>query len=258
MSSKTSALDVFFSGFLDGVDDKALILDHAKCHALSARESLGEETTRSHSTPKLNRWDVGEGRISLGFPFNPPPSSRKRAVENDEVDLLSTSVEPGGDGRCDSTKMGQNDATEFQSSSPKSTLEKRSVRMNEEVSVISISPSGWCDILLDTSESVRLKYPSSPPSSVEKRRASLKKKLMATSRWESENQKLSLYQLMSHSPPIRPTRRPNLINVSDLDIVSLQENLEAIKKMQVQAPYSSSARTQAVDLPQSLRNLPYK
>ena len=258
MYSRTSALDVFFSVLLDGIADKALISDHAKCHESPARENLWGKITGPYSTPIVNRWDVGGGRVLLGFPSNLPPPSRNRAVENDEVDSPSSKVGPDGDSHCDSFDMGQNSALDFQSPSPNSVLEKRCVRMNEEVSVISLSTSGLCDIRMNVSESVPLKYPSSPPSSVEKRRASLKKKLMATSRWESENQKLSLYQLMSHSPPIRPTRRPNLINVSDLDIVSLQENLEAIKKMQVQAPYSSSARTQAVDLPQSLRNLPYK
>jgi hypothetical protein len=246
----SSALDLFFSGLLDGVADSALVPDHAKCHESPPQEGAGRETTCPHSPPKANRWDVGGGRVSLGFPLSPPSSSHKRALEKEEKEL-HTSTGPDGETPIDTIDtMEQN----VESSDPQSSPEKRSVTINEEVSLISLG----CDIRVDVCESVRLKFPSSPPSSVERRRAAMKKKLLASSRWESENQNLSLYQLISHTPPIRPTRGPNLI--TDIDIASLQVDLEAIQRMQGPPPCAPSTRTptsRSVGVPQSLRSLPY-
>jgi hypothetical protein len=226
--------------------DTILISDNARCQPCRRTQ-----LTKARSCPPSamrDRWDMG-GSVSLGAPSSPPSSSRdRRSPVLSEIHPLPARHD--GEPRLPAVPDCGN--SDFESTSPRPYPKRRTARTDETASA-PVSARSDREIRWDVGESVRLDYPTSPPSSMEKRRSAMKK-LMASSRWESENRSLSVYQLISHSPPVRPTRGPNLI--AAMDLVSLQQDLEAI---QPTLPVSSSERppTAKLSLPSSLRNLPY-
>lgn len=256
MATRSSALDSFFSSLFEGENqiqdcDRILISDNAKCQT-SRREYLARIQSCPQST-MMNRWDVGCAPSDLPSSSS-PSSSCKKPLELTEQDVaLTSSSRTEDDVRWEATRRPA--TCDFETSSP-SSPEKRTGRQIETM-FCSLSRSD-SEIRWDIGTRVRLDFPSSPPSSLERRKAAMKKKLLASSRWESEDQSLSLYQLISQTPPVRPTRGPNVI--TDIDIKSLQDELGAIKKMQVKQPCPSSSRpvlSGSVSVPQQLRTLPY-